>query len=288
MKTSGKLAIIFAVIFVAFAVAGGLLIAKGGIEVISENEKLAQFLEDASVYVSDLEFSNHDYEKIDFAYSYKPDGELETIKIEDLKAYDIEFKYADTESVIFDFSGKYPTDYIEDYNIIHSGTFEVDDASDDLPVNFDYSGRELTISLEQPVNISGSVKGTVTITLPNDKLYNITLDGIISNQDIEHVQAARFKIVSCIGIISVEGNIKSFNIDSCIGNVDLSTDSRLTEKSIVTSNTGNTDIELADSRVTIEKSGNIGRVRLNDINSAGGVTIEITDNTGNVTVEADD
>ena len=288
MKTSGKLAIIFAVIFVAFAVAGGLLIAQGGIEVISENEKLAEFLENASVYVADLEFSNHDYEKIDFSYSYKPDGELETIKIEDLKAYDIRFKYADTDSVTFDFSGKYPSDYIEKYAIIDSGTFEVDDASDDLPVNFDYSGRELTMSLEQPVNISGGVKGTVTITIPNDKLYNITLDGIISNQDIENVKAARFEAVSCIGNISIEGNISSFCIDSCIGNVDLSTDSRVTEKSIVTSNIGNTDIELADRRVTIEKSDNIGKVRLDDVNTSGGVTIEITDNIGDVTVESDD
>ncbi|MBQ4312795.1 MAG: DUF4097 family beta strand repeat protein [Clostridia bacterium] len=302
MKKLGKLAIIFAAVFLGCAIAGGIVTAIGLGQIANDEEfwnNVEQTMEEYGVMeiieeVGDPTSMVHTETEVSVDLISSSDSETDSFEINIINAVgDIVVKEGRDGRCLVSYDGDIAFDFTDPAILM-----TIND--DSLDIEFDYG---VGIS-----GLTGFRGGDIVITLPegytskltmHNCVGNIMMNGLMLDElsvtnfagdiNVENTILNVFSASDFTGDIDIEGQTGGFMISNCLGDISIESSSPLVSDSLFENCVGELSVDLPDgSGVNIIKDDYVGEVNIEGNNGSKKVDITLTDGVGEVDIEIGD
>lgn len=248
MKFRGNVtaAVISLVIFLAFAVAGGVCLASGFTELVQNSDVINNF-GDLVDYVDDFSFNidlngvniDEDADRASAYYARTLSGDIDSIAIKSTGCA-VEMRRGDEFSVSF--TGLVPGGKYDDLSVespdrltVSSGDVSGSDVAFDAAyyensgiIEAHLNGGELTVEIDATIYVTGfnmsvnSNVGQAVITIPADYTGAVEVRDVFAEMKVSGLSLSELILKNCMGETEIRGcAIDMFTVSNMAGEVDV-------------------------------------------------------------------
>ena len=309
MKKLGITAIVCAIIFLAFAVTGGICLGIGIANVAADSdlvEKLQTYGDDIYSIIE----NSQDHSSYTGKETFTLTGDCEAISLSGFAGevtiisspynantdYSVVIEYEGLVDIVgagdnhFDFTSSDKTLFISPINDLYNAT--------GIGIFNSVSAGKITIYIPQykanaiPFDLDLIISDTVgEIYISGIALGDVTLNDTVGEITLNNIDANMLTCTDTIGEIHAEGKFNGISITDTIGECEIESKTALTIDSKIEGNIAEVEVSLpADSRLNFTVSSSMGTVMIDDVlkDNTGSVSFNISGSMGNVIVEVDD
>lgn len=294
MKNLGKTALICAIIFFVFVIAGGICFGIG----VANTALGGDVISNISGYIdgaNDILHVDSDNSALSISQKYTLSDNIKEIELDNVCG-NITITPSATNIITADYNGP--------ANLLNNGEITFKEDGDTLKISF---GKNIGGSLNFGGISIGSNIGDFELYIPADysgsleistaagaadisgfSLNNLEIKNVAGEINLYEMTADELSLNNTVGEVNVSGKIGAVDISDNIGECYIECSSPFTDDCEIENNLGEINIYLpSHARINVESSNILGEVNVdNSLESSSGVNFEISSCLGEIEITA--